>query len=68
MGFSLDADSKLSWNTNDFVTFAVCPGEIPPYQSQGVQAQMFWLGGAAPKNAGCTDVEFVAVPTTVTEA
>lgn len=66
-GFSLDADNKLQWNANDFVAFAICPGTIPPYESQGVQSQVFWRGAMSPTDEGCTDVEFIAVPTTVEE-
>ncbi len=35
---SLGAENEQSWNANDFVAFAVYPGEVAPYQSQGVQA------------------------------
>lgn len=64
-GFSLDASNKLHWDGNDFLTFAICPGTVPPYESQGVQAQVFWRGEGSSTDENCTDIEFVAVPTTV---
>ena len=52
------------WNNTDMANvgsfFAVCETVIPPYQSAGVQAQVFWQSNEAP-NEGTKDCKPIVI-------